>query len=198
LSFAGPFLLRGTQGANLMQPHGGLQFSGAAGPNTTGQVYGGVASTFAKVLNWTGLQDDNSQPNQGDVSITPDLANNRLMVEPGIYRLMFQASILGNSTAQLLEFRVYKNGIAHATLRGKCSLTADTTEKTVVIEGILKVNSGDVVNFNVPNSTVTGGTGQGVPQTINASPIEVWTQSSQATQTVVFEYGSLTLTRLDP
>lgn len=163
-----------------MAPYGGLQVvDGSA-------VTQALTTTAGALVAWAGTGGANSvssNSRDGDVGVIPDKANSRILLKPGIYRVSFDASLLGDGTAQVIA-KCRKNGTVVSHLTGRCTV-GTAARGNPAFTGYLEVLPTDSPD-TVADWTYTGTYGPGLAPKTNV-PIDMVLLTTTSTVTVTVE-----------
>jgi hypothetical protein len=169
---------------------GGIQVVGGAGTV-------GLTTTAAQVgvFSATGGSNTLQSNNQdGNPSVVPDYANNRIKVQPGIYKVTLNLS-LDMATGADVEIGIRKNGTAISNLVSRARCTTNKDQVTLV--GFFQVTDDDVPGtlptFADPSSSGFAGAG-GAPKTL--VPIDATMRCLASTDTATVEYAQFLIERV--
>jgi hypothetical protein len=140
---------------------------------------------------------------EGDPSVIPDPANNRIkLLAPGVYQVSLTMSQLGAGAGDfLVQLRKNVAGVMtiQPELSGEWTGLAATGRTTVAFTGLLNVVATDrptgaaFAAFGAPSGTFTGGAG--APQVLTSIDLVVSTIAGSLSSTV--EYANLSVLRLE-
>lgn len=174
-----------------MDAFGGLHITGGADTLA-------LTTTAARMISWSASggsnSDADSNTDDGNASIVPDYANNRIKVMPGVYKV--DLVITGDmDTAADVIAQIYKNSVAVSKLKQKQRMT--TNKDQIVISGLLEVLESDIPDtlptFADPSATGFAGAGAAPKSLV---PIDVYLSLVSGSQTITFEEAAFTLIKV--
>lgn len=153
-------------------------------------------STTPAAVNWTNLGAAAGDYTAGDAAARPDLANNRLILGPGVYDV--EVNLNGSiDTAGIVTLQLRKNGNAIALARSQFSWAGSSAQNRHTLKARITLDPADVPgtipNFPDPASTSFTGAGGATKQGI---PVDVSIAAASGTPTVTISDALFSATRI--